>query len=100
MRSVARLATAADLDGVLVLYRELRPHDPILPLEDARASFENLLRQDGVAILVCESEKTLTATCMLAVVPSLASGARPFGVIEHVVTHSGFRRRGHARLVL
>jgi GNAT superfamily N-acetyltransferase len=37
---------------------------------------------------------------MLAIVPNLASGARPFGIIEHVVTLQEFRRRGHARRVL
>ena len=85
---------------MLALYRELRPHDPVLSDEIARSSFEALLRRDDIAILVCECEGTLTATCMLAVVPNLTSGARPFGVIEHVVTIQGFRRRGHARQVL
>ena len=42
----------------------------------------------------------VTATCMLAIVPNLASGARPFGVVEHVVTLPQFRRQGLARLVL
>jgi GNAT superfamily N-acetyltransferase len=37
---------------------------------------------------------------MLATVPSLANGARPFGLIEHVVTLSAHRKRGYARLVL
>jgi len=45
-------------------------------------------------------DETPVATCMLAVVPNLASGARPFGVIEHVVTLSNQRKRGYARLVL
>jgi GNAT superfamily N-acetyltransferase len=37
---------------------------------------------------------------MLAIIPNLANGARPFGIIEHVVTLSSERRRGYARLVL
>jgi GNAT superfamily N-acetyltransferase len=37
---------------------------------------------------------------MLASVPNLASSARPFAVIEHVVTLAAHRRRGYARLVL
>jgi GNAT superfamily N-acetyltransferase len=37
---------------------------------------------------------------MLALVPNLANGARPFGVVEHVVTLPEFRRRGHARRAL
>ncbi len=37
---------------------------------------------------------------MLAVIPNIASGARPFGVIEYVVTLASQRKRGYARLVL
>ena len=40
------------------------------------------------------------STCMLAVVPNLASGGSPFGVIEHVVTLPQYRRRGLGRTVL
>ena len=37
---------------------------------------------------------------MLAVIPNLANGARPFGVIEHVVTLPEFRRLDLGRVVL
>jgi len=100
MRCVARLATGTDLEDVLALYRELRPQDPVLSAEIARSSFEAILQRDDVAIVVLECDGALTATCMLAILPNLASGARPFGVIEHVVTLRAFRRRGYARQVL
>lgn len=58
------------------------------------------MQGDDVALIVCECDGVLTATCMLAIIPNLASGARPFGVIEHVVTLKHSRRRGHGRLVL
>lgn len=98
--NVVRSARPDDLDGVLRLYRELRPHDPALDPELAREILVRLIQREDVELLVCECEGSLTATCMLAVIPNLASGARPFGVIEHVVTLPEFRRRGHARQVL
>jgi GNAT superfamily N-acetyltransferase len=49
---------------------------------------------------VCELACRLVCTCMLAVIPQLASGTRPFGVIEHVITLDAYRRQGHARRVL
>lgn len=100
MRPNVRRAEAADLDGVLALYRELRPNDPILPDAEAKTAFDRLLQRDDVAIIVCQGERLLTATCMLAVVPNLASGTRPFGIIEHVVTLPQFRRCGYAKAVL
>lgn len=97
---VVRLAEAGDLDGMLALYRELRPNDAVLSRDLARRAFVNLLRSDHVSLIVCESDGILTSTCMLAVIPNLASSGRPFGLVEHVVTLADFRRRGHARLAL
>jgi len=95
---MARLARAADLDGVLALYRELRPRDP--PLRDAKAAFARILDDASLSLVVCERDRSLAATCLLAVVQNLASGGRPFGVIEHVVTLPAFRRQGLAREAL
>jgi GNAT superfamily N-acetyltransferase len=95
-----RAAEAKDLDGILALYRELRPHDPVLPLDQASKVFSGLLAREGVDIFVCDLEGTLVATCMLAVIPNLASGGRPFGIIEHVVTLASHRQQGHGRRVL
>jgi GNAT superfamily N-acetyltransferase len=100
MSALVRLAKPEDLEGVLVLYKELRPYDPELTPQLARDTFLDLLRRDDIALVVYEFDEALTATCMLALVPNLASGTRPFGVIEHVVTLPEFRRRGHGRIVL
>ena len=95
-----RKAVESDLAGILALYRELRPHDPVLAPTVAREAFTSLLSQSNVHLMVCEVGNMLVATCMLAVIPNIASGARPFGVIEHVVTLTSHRKRGYARLVL
>ena len=93
-----RLAQSGDVDGILALYRELRPGDPDLP--EPKALLRKILSNPDLALIVCECDNALTATCMLAMVPNLASGGRPFGVLEHVVTLNRFRRRGFGRAVL
>ena len=95
-----RRAASHDLPGVLALYRELRPHDPELAPDAARAAFHGLAARNDVHIVVCELGQTLVATCMLAIIPNLACGAKPFGIIEHVVTLSTHRGRGYGRRVL
>ncbi len=100
MDIIARKAETKDLDGILALYRELRPHDPELARTAAEDIFANLLNQTFVHVLVCEAEGALVATCTLAVIPNLANGARSYGVIEHVVTLSAHRGKGYARTVL
>lgn len=55
---------------------------------------------DGSGIFVGEYDGAVVASCVLIVVPNLTRGARPFGLIENVVTHRNFRGRGFGKLVL
>jgi GNAT superfamily N-acetyltransferase len=100
MQTSVRLAEPSDLLGILALYRELRPNDPELSQTEACTALARILNDGNLRLVVCEHAGSLASTCMLALVPNLASGACPFGVIEHVVTLSQCRRRGLARLVL
>ncbi|WP_421216857.1 GNAT family N-acetyltransferase [Aeromonas enteropelogenes] len=95
-----RGCTADDLAGLLDLYRELRPHDPPLSGEGARTALEALLADPRVRLIVAEVDGELAATCQLGMVPTLTNGARPFGIIEHVITAARFRRRGLSQRVL
>ncbi len=100
MSAFVRLAEPRDLLGILDLYRELRPNDPELSQAEGDTALARILNDGNLDLVVCERAGSLAATCMLAIVPNLASRARPFGVVEHVVTLSQFRRQGLARLVL
>lgn len=97
---IIRQAEIQDLDGILALYRVLRPHDPVLAPAVAVDTFAALLAQGFVHVLVCELDGRLVATCTLVVIPNLASGARAYGVIEHVVTLPAHRGQGYGRMVL
>jgi GNAT superfamily N-acetyltransferase len=50
--------------------------------------------------LIDDLDGALRATCLLIVGPNLLRGARPFGLIENVVTHAAHRRGGWGRAVL
>jgi GNAT superfamily N-acetyltransferase len=95
-----RFAQSDDLPGILALYAELRPHDPVLPAEIADTRWKAVLGEANIRVVVADLQGMLAATCMIALVPNLASGGRPFAVIEHVVTLSAFRGRGLGKAVL
>ena len=97
---VIRECREQDLAGLLSLYAELRPNDPVLAPSVAREALRRLLAEPGVRLLVAEVEGQLAATCQLGVIPTLTNGGRPFAIIEHVVTASAFRRQGLSQRVL
>jgi ribosomal protein S18 acetylase RimI-like enzyme len=95
-----RLANRDDLQGILALYRHLHPNDPNLDLATAERAWSALLSSGLTIPFVAEVAGLLVSSCTLAIIPNLSRGARPYGVIENVVTHAEHRRAGLGRAVL
>lgn len=95
-----RAATLDDIVGIQRLYAELRPADPPLSVQQAHATLANVLATPGATIFVAELDGELVATCMLATIANFASGGRPSGLIEHVITLHAHRGQGFGRAVL
>ena len=95
-----RSAKLADLPGILALYRQLNPGDPVLELAAAETAWIALLSSGLTTPYVVDMAGLLVASCTLAIIPNLSRGARPYGVIENVVTHADHRRTGLGRAVL
>jgi GNAT superfamily N-acetyltransferase len=95
-----RPARPDDLPGILALYRQLNPRDPVLNLTAAETAWSALLSSGLTTPFVAEVAGLLVSSCTLAIVPNLSRGARPYGVIENVVTHADHRRTGLGRAVL
>ena len=89
-----------ELPALLCLYAHLHPKDEMLPLSEALPTWK-LLRQDpNQHLLGAYWDGTLVSTCTLIVIPNLTRGGRPYGLIENVVMHLDYRRRGLGNAVL
>jgi ribosomal protein S18 acetylase RimI-like enzyme len=98
---VVRDAIESDLDGILDLYTRLHAHDTAPPPRALLAEiWSNILADPSLRYFVGACGGQLVSSCNLAVIPNLTRGARPFGVIENVVTHPDYRRQGFAQAVL
>ncbi|WP_216330060.1 GNAT family N-acetyltransferase [Rhizobium sp. X9] len=97
---VLREAGSADLPGLLELYRALNPSDPQLTAQEARAAFTAMLGQPGLAVFLAMEAGEPVATATLLVVPNLTRAARPYALIENVVTLETHRGRGYGRAVV
>lgn len=95
-----RPATEADLPQFLALLRHLQPRDPTPDPDKARAAFARLLAGDQNTVFLAVADEALAASCTLSIIPNLTRSARPYAVIENVVTDPAFRRRGFGHAVL
>lgn len=95
-----RAARAEDFGEVMRLYRQLQPEDPVL--EDGRDQtvFETILLNDWLTILLLEQEQRVCASCYLNLVPNLTRSARPYAVIENVITDKALRGRGLGKTLM
>ncbi|MBU8537896.1 GNAT family N-acetyltransferase [Falsiroseomonas tokyonensis] len=100
MAAVIRPARAEDLPGMLELYRHLSPDNAPPAPAVAEAAWQALLQSGLTTVFVAAEAGRPVASCTLVVVPNLTRGGRPYAVIENVVTHADFRRRGLGHGVL
>jgi GNAT superfamily N-acetyltransferase len=94
-----REVVESDLDALLALYDHFHRVDDSSPNGIAEA-WQQMLGHPGLFIYVGEVDQQLVTSCTLVVVPNLRSGPRPYGLVEMVVTHAGYRRKGHGTAVV
>lgn len=95
-----RNAQREDLARVLELYRQLQPDDPVLTHENAGAAFETILREPWLSLFVLEHGGQLQSTCYLNVIPNITRSARPYAIIENVVTDQANRGKGYGKRIM
>ena len=90
-----------DLPKLLALYTHLHGTDDPLPAhEQVDAIWARILRDDSHVYMGGFLGETLISACNAVVVPNLTRGARPYAVIENVVTHAEHRRTGAGTKVM
>jgi GNAT superfamily N-acetyltransferase len=98
--AIVRSAAQHDLPQVLALYRHIHPHDPPLETAAAERIWSTLMASKVMTVIVAQAKDLLVSSCTLAIVPNLSRGGRSYGVVENVVTHADYRRRGLGRRIL
>lgn len=98
---IVRPIKREELADLLDLYRYLNPADPVLPVDNhLLAHWEHILSGGERFYLGGECGGKLVSTCNISLIPNLTRSARPYGLIENVVTHPDYRGRGFAGQVL
>ena len=85
-----------ELNELLRLYLHL--HEKSLPEmnEHLKRTWDCILKDENHHIIVNEIDGKIISSCVCVIIPNLTRNVRPYAIIENVVTHSDFRRKGHA----
>ena len=90
-----------DLSALLRLYPHLHAADDPLPeVAVIDAIWSEILANPRLVYFGGFAGQSLVSSCTITIVPNLTRGCRPYGLIENVVTHADFRRRGLGAAVI
>ena len=96
-----RFIKATELKELLMLYQYLNPDDPVLETDQSlQKHWKEILDDPNLYYLVMEEDGKLISSCTLAIIKNLTRSARPYGLIENVVTHPDYRKKGYGTAVL
>jgi GNAT superfamily N-acetyltransferase len=98
---LVRRVRREELDALLALYRHLHRKDASLPERSAvDALWTTIMADPRLHYFVGELDGKIISSCALTIIPNLTRGARPYGLIENVVTHADYRNRGFGTAVV
>lgn len=93
--ALIRPITQHELPDLLALYEYFTPDNAISP-EAVAAVWEQICADDKLYYFGAEVDGKLVSTCNLTIILNLTHQGRPYGLIENVVTHPDYRKRGLA----
>ncbi|MHA1931787.1 MAG: GNAT family N-acetyltransferase [Promethearchaeota archaeon] len=90
-----------EMSKLLTLYTHLHRKDAPLPDQSKLDSiWKEITTNPLLHYFVLELDNKIVSSCTLSVIPNLTRGGRPYGLIENVVTHAEYRRRGFGTSIL
>ena len=101
MTPLIRLIKKDELEQLLTLYEYLIPEDPKLEINSTLMKHWNdILSDPSLFYVVAEEEGRIVSSCNISIIKNLTREAKPYGLIENVVTHPDYRNKGYGVLVL
>lgn len=96
-----RLIREDEIKHLLSLYHYLNLDDPALEVdENLKKLWKSIISHPDYFYLMVEEDGMLISTCNLTIIKNLTRNAKPFGLIENVVTHPQYRNKGFGTAVL
>lgn len=101
MNYEVRLIKEDELEQLLLLYEDLIPEDPKLKIDSALKNHWNeILSDPNIFYLGIKADDKIVSSCNITIIKNLTRSARPYGLIENVITHPDYRNRGLGTMLL
>lgn len=97
---IIREAEKSDLDGLLELYLQLHESEKLPVTQEIASLWDEMIQDPHYHLIVGEVDGKLVSSVTLVVIKNLTRGARPYALIENVVTHRDYRCRGYAQALM
>lgn len=93
---MVREAIKEDLAELLQLYLSL--HEQSLPelTEHFHSTWNQIVEDANHHVIVNIIDNQIVSSCVCVIIPNLTRSARPYALIENVVTNSHYRGKGYA----
>jgi GNAT superfamily N-acetyltransferase len=95
-----REAAENDLGAVLSLYTHLHDADEKADGRVLQTAWRDILADPRTHLFLLEYGSVPVSSCVLHILQNLTRGARPYGLVENVVTHREYRNRGFGTALL
>jgi GNAT superfamily N-acetyltransferase len=95
-----REARPGDFPGVIRLYRQLLPQDPVLTDGSDEAVFNQILETTGLHLFVLEKDGAIVASTYLNTVLNMTRSASPYAIIENVIVDDVWRGTGLGKEIM
>lgn len=93
---MVREAVRDDLEELLQLYLCLH-EQPVPELsEHLESTWDRIVEDGNHHLIVNVVDDRVVSSCVCVVIPNLTRNVRPYALVENVVTHKDYRRRGYA----
>lgn len=97
---IIREVSDADYAGMMQLYTHLHGNPIPENSDKVAAVWHRILQDPSHHIIVAEMDGIIVSSCVCVIVPNLTHEQRPYALIENVVTHAAYRKRGLASACL
>ena len=91
---IIREVKKSDLDGLQELYLHLHESEKLPETPELHLLWNEIIADKDYHILIGEIEGKIVSSVTIVIIKNLTQGMRPYALMENVVTHKEYRRRG------